>query len=217
MDINLRQTFCLCWALFLITVCHSQCPNPATFEVVPEDEYDRDFRSVTPGGRPVGFEFKILYYEADGQPNPCYEIPNTGDRRVEIMAEPDGGASSQLCVRDQLGRELCDTRIYDCRQANADSLNLEFFCDAASCDESDVRMWVRFAVSPPADELDPELWCDSRDTGEYPSSLAAPLPPGVSLKPAPPAEDPTDGVGRLIGTPVLMVVMLFAVVLLRVL
>ncbi len=82
--------------LFIFPVCNSQCPNPATFDFVPEENYDKDFRSVTPGGRPLGFEFNILYYEADGQPNPCFEIPDTADRRVEIMAEPDGAASSQL-------------------------------------------------------------------------------------------------------------------------
>ena len=79
-----------------LSVCKGQCPNPDTFEFIPEENYDRDFASVTPGERPLGFEFTILYYEADGQPNPCYEIPDTNDRRVEIMAEPDGGGSSQL-------------------------------------------------------------------------------------------------------------------------
>ena len=82
--------------LLNLSVCNGQCPNPDTFEFIPEDDYDRDFSSVTPGERPLGFEFTILYYEADGQPNPCYEIPDTNDRRVEIMAEPDGGGSSQL-------------------------------------------------------------------------------------------------------------------------
>ena len=63
------------------------------------------------------------------------------------------------------------------------------------------------------DELDPELWCDERDTGEYPSSLVAPLPPGASLKPPPPAEDPTGGATRY-DTPTLMFIMLLAALLL---
>ena len=78
------------------TACHSQCANPQSFDIIPEEDYDESFTSVTPGGRPVGFEFNVLYYEADGRPNPCFEIPNTNDRRVEIMAEPDGGSSSQI-------------------------------------------------------------------------------------------------------------------------
>ncbi len=61
------------------------------------------------------------------------------------------------------------------------------------------------------DELDPELWCDERNTGEYPSSLAAPLPPGATLPPAPPPANPTAGVSKLVGTPALMILMLLSV------
>jgi hypothetical protein len=98
---------------------------------------------------------------------------------------------SKFCVRDQFNREICDARIYDCRQANRaedgeDAITFEFHCDSTSCDESDVRIFYRFTISPPADVLDPELFCDSRNTDEYPSSLNAPLPTNRDLATVPP-------------------------------
>ena len=37
-----------------------------------------------------------------------------------------------------------------------------------------------------SDVRDPELWCDERDTGEYPSSLYVPLPTNMDLATKPP-------------------------------
>ena len=77
--------------------CLARCPaTRRQFEMIPEEDFNRNITSVTPGGRPLGFKFTVLFYEADGKDNPCYTIPDTNEKRVEIMAEPDGGSSSQI-------------------------------------------------------------------------------------------------------------------------
>ncbi|XP_022081438.1 uncharacterized protein LOC110974245 [Acanthaster planci] len=166
--------------------------NVKTWVGIPEAEYNRNYSSIDDvSARPVGFARTEIYYSDIGLPNPCIKVMGVEDTRVEVMAEsnPPG---SKFCVRDQYNREICDTRIYDCRQANRvegaeDSLTFEFYCDATSCDETDVSFFYRFAVSPPGEDgFDPELWCNSRDTGEYPSSLQAPLPTNRGLATLPP-------------------------------
>ncbi|XP_033646478.1 uncharacterized protein LOC117305716 [Asterias rubens] len=194
MDCFLRTTETIFAAVFLVLLClHSgsyaqECTagTATTWVGIPEESYDRNFTSVNdPNGRPVGFVPTFIPYSDLMQPNPCIVVTGTMDSRVEVMAEsnPQG---SIICVKDEYNREICDAQIYDCRQADGDSLRFEFHCDATSCDESDVQFFYRFTVSPPGDVRDPELWCDERDTGEYPSSLYVPLPTNMDLATKPP-------------------------------
>ncbi|XP_033116541.1 uncharacterized protein LOC117116584 [Anneissia japonica] len=151
---------------------------------IEDEKYDRNYTN----GRPLGFQSSVIrYFETDaGGPSPCFTVPNAHDKRIEIMAE-SSPAGSVICVEDQLGREFCDTKLYDCRQAADDTVFFRFFCDAQGCSDSDVTFWFRFTVSLPPNELDPELWCNERNTDEYPSSLFIPLPTGRDLIPITPS------------------------------
>ncbi|XP_071960148.1 uncharacterized protein [Antedon mediterranea] len=159
-------------------------PSDPNWVPLPPEQYGNYTALFDPNGRPLGFQSSVIkYFETDaGQPTPCYSVDNVDDKRIEIMAEssPPG---SVICVEDQLGREFCDTKIYDCRQAPGNTAYFRFFCDAQGCSDSDVTFWFRFSVSLPPNELDPELWCNDRNTDEYPSSLTIPLPTGRELIP----------------------------------
>ncbi|XP_038069417.1 uncharacterized protein LOC119738582 [Patiria miniata] len=190
-----------CLGVTGMTGVYSQCTatNANDWVGIPEEDYNRTYSSIDDEeARPLGFARAEIYYSDIGLANPCIKVTGIEDTRVEVMAESNPPGSI-FCVTDQYDREICDARIYDCRQANRpeggeDSITFEFFCDSTSCDETDVNIFYRFTVSPPGDVQDPELFCDFRDTGEYPSSLNAPLPTNRNLATLPP--DDTNGATR---------------------
>lgn len=153
---------------------------------VPPNEYDTRFASISePDGRPLGFNRSVIPYVTEGIPNPCIRVTGTEDRRVEVMAESTP-VGSTICTYRQGGQLECNAAgIYFCEQATANEIKYEFLCEGTSCEQTDVPFFFRFTISPPASEMDPELWCDNRDTGEYPRTLSGPLPPGVTMAPNP--------------------------------
>ncbi|XP_072027006.1 uncharacterized protein [Amphiura filiformis] len=179
--------------------CNCECPNTIpVWEAIPEDQYDRNATSVKPGMRPLGFYYTILPYTPDGDPNPCFTVEGTADKRVEIMAETHGLLNSKLCVRTQVQDFGCDDgRLYNCEQANANTLTIEFYCDTNGCDQSPIAIWVRFVVSFDEYDDDPEMFCMERDTGEYPSSLIK-----LPTEPPPNPIIPTTASGNTLTTSV---------------
>ncbi|XP_799988.1 uncharacterized protein LOC578221 [Strongylocentrotus purpuratus] len=184
--------------LFCAIGCHAQCTITHNWSpVLPETNYDRNTSSVNdPAGRPLGYAQAVIEYSDNENPiDPCIHVTGATDRRIEIMAESDP-PGSVMCVKDQSNQNpICSTLIYDCRQAIADTVAFEFYCDADSCDESSVTLWYRFVISEDPAVLDPELWCAGRDTGEYPTSLNNVLPPDTDLSP----QDPNAGFGGAMG------------------
>ena len=133
--------------------------------------------------RPLGFYYTVQPYTPDGNPNPCFSISGTGGKRVEIMVEAHGGMNARVCVRTNVKEIGCGDAslgLYSCEQADAGSLEVEFYCDANSCEQSDVDIWVRMVVSFDEFDADPELFCSDRNTSEFPSTLIqVPDPPTV--------------------------------------
>ncbi|XP_054751180.1 uncharacterized protein LOC129256973 [Lytechinus pictus] len=193
--------------------CQAQCTeNHSWNPVLPESSYDRNASSVNdPSGRPLGYSQAVIEYSDNENPiSPCIHVTGAADRRIEIMAESDPPGSI-MCVKDQSNQNpICSSLIYDCRQAIADTVSFEFFCDADSCDESSVTFWYRFVVSEDPAILDPELWCAGRDTGEYPTSLNNILPPDTDLNP----QDPDTGFGgamvTIASTTTVLIISLFS-------
>ncbi|XP_072039645.1 uncharacterized protein [Amphiura filiformis] len=204
----LRLILTLCFISISVLSCNCECPNPIpVWEAIPENQYDRNASSVKPGMRPLGFYYTILPYRPtpDGDPNPCFKVERTADKRVEIMTETYGSPNSKLCVRTQLQDLGCnDGKIYTCAQANANSLTIEFYCDTNGCDESDVPIWVRFVVSYDEFDDDPELFCMERDPGEYPSSLMQLPNLPLTLQPNPPTLQPNSTASKSSNTPIIV-------------
>ncbi|XP_072174377.1 uncharacterized protein [Diadema setosum] len=176
--------------IFCAIGCSAQCTPNYPWDPIPEQNYDRNLSSINnPAGRPLGFTQAVIEYSDNENPiRPCIQVTGAADRRIEVMAESDPPGSI-LCMRDQSNTNpTCLAQIYECRQATANDVFFEFYCDADSCDESSVTFWYRFVVSEDPAVLDPELWCNDRDTGEYPTSLNNMLPPDKDLAPAPPGD-----------------------------
>lgn len=199
--------------LFVVKIQHSEatCDTVLVWEGVPEADYDRRFASINePDGRPLGFNRSVIPYSGDNQPNPCIRVENTMDRRIEVMAQAVTG-SSNICTDSSDGNRVCGSSLYVCEQAaTGNDATYEFYCLGDSCEVNAFPFFFRFTVSPPPSEIDPELWCDARDTSEYPQSLTPALPPGRTIPPR--RTTPTSGatISRGINFFVLATVSLFA-------
>ncbi|GFR81114.1 hypothetical protein ElyMa_004061400 [Elysia marginata] len=165
------------------------------YVAIPEDQYDRNFSSITDTGtRPLGFD-KAIWYTNEREENPCVKITGAEQRRIEIMFETY--PSARLCVNTQSTTVGCSDAgtgsFYDCRLASNGTLYLEFFCDQG--EEYDVRFWYRVVLGKlPAD--DPEgYWCDNRDQDQYPASLRQ-LPSNFPYNP-PTTRSPDTGLTAL--------------------
>lgn len=192
--------------LFLVLAARAQdCEVNLDWVGVPPNEYDTRFASISePDGRPLGFNRSVIPYVTEGIPNPCIRVTGTEDRRVEVMAESTP-VGSTMCTYRQGGQLECSNAgIYFCEQATANEVKYEFLCEGTTCERTDVPFFYRFTISPPASEMDPELWCDNRDTGEYPrrlsgvtspplrpTTLSGPLPPGETIPPLRPTNQST--------------------------
>ncbi len=77
------------------------CPNniPTWDAILPEENYDRNASSVKLGMRPLGFMDVVLPYnpsEAGSEDNPCFKVPGTDGKRVEIMIETVNSLGAQV-------------------------------------------------------------------------------------------------------------------------
>ncbi|CAL1531699.1 unnamed protein product [Lymnaea stagnalis] len=184
---------CSILILFIARVSYSACPpdDVVTYEVIPEDQYDRNYSSIgSDGKRPLGF-MKATWSYNQNNPNPCILLKDTSGRRVEIMVEAIpaakicvnvGGPQTQYCSDPGSGQ------MYQCVKTLSSNVYLEFVGDDAG--ESDIQFWYRLVLGPlPADDTE-DRWCDDHHRDRYPSSLRT-LPDGYSLNLEP--TNPSNG------------------------
>lgn len=137
---------------------------------------------------PVGFQLFTL--KEFNQPPVCLTVPNSGDKKVEILIESES-ADASICIHDasDLGYSKNDVgnvatcgkgQLYSCFTAaeaadvdpeTQDTLALEDFsfyvyCQE-SCEASDVNLWIRVRLSDQTwdqgktgVEDDLEMWCE---------------------------------------------------------
>jgi len=128
---------------------------------------------------PVGF--KAFSLREFNEPPTCIHVPNSSDKKVEVMIET-ASKDSRICIMDgndmgvgtnnEVGNvKTCDNgQLYACFTAATRSTNDDFyfyiFCDG-SCEASDVDLWVRIRVSDRAwssgktdTQSDIEMWCE---------------------------------------------------------
>ncbi|XP_064632902.1 uncharacterized protein LOC135491147 [Lineus longissimus] len=144
------------------------CSNTVTNYVFGnESTYDRDYSSITSGKKPLGFSTALWRYNTDT--NPCVKVAVSSGHRIEVMMDTEP-PNTRICVKEGTNSVCQSGKIYDCRPTRGNTMTFEFYCDA-ECAEADVNFWYRFTLSKPPGELDPELWCDSRDSSAFPDSL----------------------------------------------
>lgn len=177
-----------------------QCgDNYDTWYDVPENEWywGADYKlqqTLRDDVYPVGFRPYIL--KEFNQPPVCIHVPNSKDKKVEIMIE-SGESNANICVQDasDLGVETNDVgmvstcgrgQFYACFTAavaedpdgNTEGTNFSFFiyCNGESCEASDVDLHVRVRVSEQSwtegktgVEDDLEMWCEMEKSTLYDS------------------------------------------------
>lgn len=186
---SLALLLCSVGSLYFSDVC-GKCPPDdlsklIVFEAIPEDQYDRNFSSITDvDARPLGFDQATWSFEQNND-NPCVKITGAAQRRIEIMFETH--PSARLCVKDQTSQnsetqcsDAATGSFYDCRRSSSDAMYLEFFCDQG--EEYDVRFWYRLVLGLSPAEDPEDMWCDDRVQGEYPASLQQ-LPSNFPFQP----------------------------------
>lgn len=128
---------------------------------------------------PAGF--KSMSLREFNEPPTCIHVPNSSDKKVEVMIET-ASKDSRVCIMDgndmgigtnsEVGNvQTCDNgQLYACFTAATRNSNQDFYfyiyCDG-SCEASDVDLWVRIRVSETAWSAgktstadDIEMWCE---------------------------------------------------------
>jgi len=168
-----------------------QCgENYDTWYDVPESDWywEDDWRQAQAAGAevyPAGFRPYVL--EEFNEPPVCIHVPNSKDKKVEIMIESTE-ENAKICVQDasDLGISTNDVgafnacgsgQFYACFTAavaedpdgDAEGTNLSFivYCNGESCEASDVDLHIRVRVSEQSWEQgktgvedDLEMWCE---------------------------------------------------------
>ncbi|XP_025106307.1 uncharacterized protein LOC112571509 [Pomacea canaliculata] len=186
--------------LLLCQFISATCPpnNMAVYKPINETMYDRNYSPITnTDAHPLGFYQSIVIYN-NRNLNPCINLTDIGAsrRKFEILVET--GVPKRLCVAvrsinqtNPFLDECFQTNYFKCAQSVSNSIFVEFYCDEA-CEESDVKFWYRLTFSPLPEVMDPDMWCDNRNSAEFPSSLLT-LPQGITYAPDPTGTPPTAG------------------------
>lgn len=188
------------------------CPTTVqTWEEVPAGlwDWESDWAARLTLGEavyPVGFRQYTL--QEFNQPPICLHVPNSGDKKVEILIESES-ADASICIHDasDLGYSNNDVgnvatcgkgQLYSCFTAaeaaqvdeetqqttSLEDFSFYVYCQE-SCEASDVNLWIRVRLSE-------QTWDEGKQGVESDLEMWCEMEKGTNFKPNPDVSDEED-------------------------